>query len=394
PEVLKLAKSSDKWLSLRALWILHKLSKKGIAECEKFALSQNQEMRLVAYRALRHSGQNIQSLASKIVKDSDSRVLREIAASLRDISYQESRKILASLYQRYDGQDQALLYSIGIAATTKKNEFWSELKNSSITKDEKFNKFTRELHPEAAITYLKQQVMNKKIPLEKRTYAAQTLVYVESKSAPLSLLDLWKSTTGELKDFIFKWCFMRIDGDWAKWNLRDTFESAGLIPQKAKIVASKVEIPKERNVPPMRAILKLQGDASKGRLVAQRCKMCHIIEHHGVNYGPGLDGWGPNQSKVDILTAIWDPNATIAHGFSGKTYVLNGGGKVDGIEISQSKYYFKVKSAGGLIQNIPKKLLKKVGKARSGLMFYPETLGLTKGQDFANLVEYLHQLKK
>ena len=144
----------------------------------------------------------------------------------------------------------------------------------------------------------------------------------------------------------------------------------------------------------MSSILELKGDAKKGKLVAQRCKMCHVIEGQGVNYGPGLDGWGANQSKADILKAVWDPNATIAHGFSGRHIVMQNGVRIDGLVIDQSDLYMKVKSAGGVVQSIPIKDIHHSRAARNGLMFYPEKLGLTEGQDFADLVEYLHQLKK
>ena len=167
-----------------------------------------------------------------------------------------------------------------------------------------------------------------------------------------------------------------------------------LLPKAINVVASEVEIPKERLVPPMKDILKLQGHGNKGKLVAQRCKMYHVIEGQGVSYGPGLDGWGPTQSKADILRAIWDPMTTIAHGFSGSQLILNEGGRIDGMIISQSDLYIKIKSAGGLTQDVAVNKVKRIRKARNGLMFYPETLGLTQAQDSADLVEYLHTLKQ
>lgn len=391
--VLKELKSSTDWYRLRLIWILPYLGKEGLELCIETLRKSNMQERLVAYRALRSTGRDMLAHARAIVTSSDSRILREISASIRDKSFEETKEILYEIYKKITVDDDALIFSFGVAAEKKRDEVWNYLNSMVTEKNQKFNVITRELQSKASLLYLKSIVLDINKNLDERKYAAQSIVYIDSKQAPLTVLEMWQKTSGGLKEFIFRWGFMRIDGDWAKWNLRERFESSGFLDAKKDIAESVVVLPKTRKVPPMKEILKLQGNSASGKMIAQRCKMCHIIEKEGVDYGPGLDGWAVNQSREEVLKAVLDPLEKIAHGFSGKQFILLNGKKVDGLVIDRNDLYVKVKSAGGLIQDIPLKDIKNTRTARNGLMYFPETLGLSKAQEFADLAEYLQSLK-
>ena len=44
--------------------------------------------------------------------------------------------------------------------------------------------------------------------------------------------------------------------------------------------------------PSIAEVLRLTGDAPRGKDVASRCLLCHTIGGTGTELGPALDGWG------------------------------------------------------------------------------------------------------
>jgi putative heme-binding domain-containing protein len=135
-------------------------------------------------------------------------------------------------------------------------------------------------------------------------------------------------------------------------------------------------------------IVKLTGNAARGKEVVTRCAMCHTAGGVGADFGPALDGWGQGKSAEVIATAIVRPSAEIAHGYDGVEIKTKDGLTIQGIMLKEGDPLM-VRSMGGVTQIIPADRL--AGPRRrmaESLMMSGAQLGLT-AQDVADLVAFL-----
>jgi len=63
------------------------------------------------------------------------------------------------------------------------------------------------------------------------------------------------------------------------------------------------------------------GDAERGREIvnfhsAAACLRCHVLDGHGGNASPALDGVGARLSRAELLRSLVDPNAAIAENYT------------------------------------------------------------------------------
>lgn len=134
------------------------------------------------------------------------------------------------------------------------------------------------------------------------------------------------------------------------------------------------------------------GDPAKGKVVFKNvCSVCHKLDEVGVNFAPDLHSLS-NQTKINLLTMILDPNNTIAAGYEGYTIETTDGGTFAGIIESENASNLILKSPGGAVQTILKSNIKSMAPMSVSLM--PEGLETSINKDdMANLLEYLKTLK-
>ena len=133
------------------------------------------------------------------------------------------------------------------------------------------------------------------------------------------------------------------------------------------------------------------GDPAKGKTVFKNvCSVCHKLEGVGVNFAPDLHALS-NQTKINLLTMILDPNNTIAAGYEGYTIETTDGGTFAGIIESENASGLILKSPGGTVQTILKSNIKSMAPMSVSLM--PEGLESSVNKDdMADLLEYLKTL--
>ena len=134
------------------------------------------------------------------------------------------------------------------------------------------------------------------------------------------------------------------------------------------------------------------GDPVKGKTVFRNaCAVCHKLDEVGVDFAPDLHALS-NQTKINLLTMILDPNSTIAAGYEGYTIETTDGGTFTGIIESENDSTLILKSAGGAVQTILKGNIKSMAPMSVSLM--PEGLETTVSKDdMADLLEYLKTIK-
>ena len=146
----------------------------------------------------------------------------------------------------------------------------------------------------------------------------------------------------------------------------------------------------ESKLPPIEDILKLKGDADKGKLLATACYMCHKIGENGVDYGPDITAFARAQTSEVVLRSLIDPSAEISHGYNGSVVTTKDKVVVHGRVLSNSNPVI-VQSQGGVMQMIPKNKVESVKGLRRSLMLSAEQLGMD-AQALADLLAYLNTL--
>ncbi|MFK7909536.1 MAG: PVC-type heme-binding CxxCH protein [Akkermansiaceae bacterium] len=391
PAVGNILNETNEHVAARAIWLLPHLGKKGKAECVKLLKVGHPHIRLTAYRALRRANIDILPYAKQLAKDPDPGVRRDIALSLRDLPAEKTKDIFAALAPQVDHTDKNAVEAIGLGAANQENDIWLAIKTAMKPGQphewsEQFAKLTWRLWPSAAVTDLKARAIHPSLTPEARKFAVESLAFISHKSSADAMLALADNPITKA-DATF-WLLRNGLGEWKAMNLMAELKKRGIY-DPSNITATPITVPAPKKPKfSVADVLKLKGNADKGKSTMMRCVMCHQVGKTGPAYGPHLQGWGIAQTPDVIARAIIEPSADIAHGYGGSVVQLKKGGEIHGLLISNGDPLV-IKSTGGVTQMIPRKLIK--GRARSlkrSLMLSADQLGLT-AQDVADLVEYM-----
>lgn len=396
PALEKLLGHSNKFVAARAVWLLPHLGTKGIAACEKLLEHKDPQVRIAAYRAFRRADHDILKYAPKMAADFDSGVRRDVALSLRDLPASKTKSIFATLATQVDENDKNAVEAIGLGAANQENEIWLAIKEhmkpgAPHEWSDQFAKLTWRLWPSAAVKDLEARAKHSSLTPEKRAFAVESLAFIDDKSAADATLNL--AADSPAKAEAARWLLRNGNGEWKKYNIAEELKKRGIY-DPSKIVVTPVTAPKPETPKfSVEDVLKLKGNAAKGKLTANRCIMCHEFNGAGVNYGPNLKGWGQGQTLDVIARSIVDPSADIAHGYSGVGIELKKGGHVHGIASSDGDPMI-ITSTGGVTQMIPRGRVKskRPYKLKHSLMLSADQMGLTP-QDVADLVAFLKEYK-
>jgi len=395
--VVALLDNPNKYIAARAIWLLPHLGAKGLAKCESLLKSENPDVRVVAYRALRRTDAKMLPYAKLLASDPNSAVRRDVALSLRHYSADETLPIFLTLAKSYDGMDKNSLESIGLGAENKEAAIWAGLKKAlapgaATSWSDSFSRLTWRLWPVAAVSDLKLRAQSKDLTQEQREFAVESLSFINDKSAATAVFELTNENS-LVKSKAVYWLLKRGTGAWADMGIKDELKERGIY-DPSKIVVNSITVPeppKSSKLPSVTEILKLKGDAKKGATAIQRCVVCHNINGVGPKkYAPALKGWGSTQSREAIVTSILEPSADIAHGFKGKKVILKDGMIVHGLVVLGDPLH--VTSTGGVVQLIPKSRVKSARWMPRSLMLSAEQLGLS-AQDVADIASYMQQWK-
>ena len=292
----------------------------------------------------------------------------------------------------WDGQDKNYLESIGLGCENHESEVWATLRDGMapgdpLKWDDQFTKLTWRLWPAAALSDLKARATASSLTQEQRVFACESIAFIDDAAAATTMLELAADDSPVRADAV-RWLLLRATGMWAKHDIRKGLKERGVYdPEKVVVNEMKMPpLPKEKKFS-VADVMKLKGDAAKGKASVMRCVMCHQINGVGPAYGPDLKAWAARQGVESTIRAIVDPSADIAHGFSATTVELKDGKRVDGVLVANSDPLI-VRSTGGVTQLIPKNRVAKTRRLRQSLMLSAEQLGMS-AQDVADVVEWL-----
>jgi putative heme-binding domain-containing protein len=294
----------------------------------------------------------------------------------------------------FDGKDRTYLEALGIGATGKEPALYDRLRRDLGVKDDPlswspaFAWIAWRLHVPAAVPGLVARAKASSLSAADRKLAIDTIAFTEDPAASAAMLSLAAPGSATREQATW-WLLNRMSNSWAGYGLRPALKSAGIYDPDA-IALKEVITPDPVPGAPEIAIddvLKLTGDARRGKETSARCLVCHSIGGAGADLAPALDGWGRGRSPEVIATAIIRPSAEIAAGYEATELKTKDNLTIQGILIKQGDPLM-LRSMGGLTQIIP---ADRVGSRRPmtrSLMLTPTQLGLT-AQDIADLVAFL-----
>jgi putative membrane-bound dehydrogenase-like protein len=378
----------------RAIFLLYQLGPEGRQRAGAPESYADPAFRITAYRAMRRAGLDVLPTATRLARDTDSGVRREVALSMRDQPADRALDVLVDIARGFDGKDRSYLEALGTGATGKEPALYDRLRRElgvnadPIAWPGTFTWMAWRLHVPAAVADLSARARSSKLSPADRRLAMDTLAFIKDPTASKAMLALAESDS-PLREGATWWLLNRMSADWAEYGLRPALKAGGIYDPDSNALREAVVPPPPADLPDLSIdeIVRLTGDAARGKTAATRCLMCHAIEGTGAELGPALDGWGRGKSAEVIATALVRPNAEIAHGYDGTEIRTKDGVTIQGLLIKQGDPLM-MRNMGGVTQIIPADRVAARRRMKESLMMSAAQLGLT-AQDVADLVAFL-----
>ena len=274
-DVEQLLESTNPYHQARALWLLSQLGDQGVKIVEENLRSaQNPRLRVTAYRALKNNRKKLLDYAKIAVDDPSPLVRREVAISLRDVSWDQSKDLIVELFQQFNGKDRWYLEALGMALEGKEASAYAYLLTDQSENPEDwsdaFSVLTWRLHPTTSITALKKRAINENVSDSLRLLAVDALAFIKDKEAVVAMLELGQTDSDHIVNKLANyWLNHRKNNDWYDlWNWKSFEKSAEFqIPGKIVKLQKRMlddQLPIDKR---MEAAMEMAGTAVGGRLL-------------------------------------------------------------------------------------------------------------------------------
>jgi putative membrane-bound dehydrogenase-like protein len=392
--VAALLKDSNPYMRGRAMFLLYQMGPEGQKRAGTPESQSDPAMKIAAFRAMRRANLDILPVSATLALDSDAGVRREVALSMRDLPADKTLDILVDIARGFDGKDRSYLEALGTGASGKEAALYDKVRQALAIKDdplawpETFTWITWRLHVPAAVPALTARAQSPKLSAADRRFAIDTLAFVTDPSASKAMLTL-AAPNSPMRESATLWLLNRFSNDWKDYGLRPALKDAGIYDPDAITLKEIVMPPAPADLQELSIddIVKLTGDAARGKATSARCQMCHAIGGAGAEFGPALDGWGRGKAADVIATAIVRPSAEIAHGYEGMELRTKDNLTIQGVLLKEGDPLM-MRSMGGVTQIIPMDRVTGRRRMPQSLMMSAAQLGLTP-QDVADLIAFL-----
>jgi putative membrane-bound dehydrogenase-like protein len=154
----------------------------------------------------------------------------------------------------------------------------------------------------------------------------------------------------------------------------------------------------DKPLPPLVELLKIKGDAARGKLVyaseeSGNCIRCHVVNGAGKEVGPDLSEIGSKLSREALYESILYPNAGISHNYETHALVLRSGEVQTGILLSETPEAITLRGADALAHTFARSDVLESRKEKTSLMPADLHKQMT-ASELADLIEYLASLRK
>ena len=221
PEIKKLLEEENPYHHARAVWLLSQLGEQGIAEVEKLLDDGDEDIRVVALRALRHTRPDILPYAEKLAADRSALVRREVVIALTGLPAQKTKEILLRLAHEYDGKDRWYLEALGTAFQGYESEIYPEFLRKFQAVgiapdkwDQKLASLVWRLHPPEAVKDLMIRASAPSLSESDRAEALTALAFIKTPQAVKAMLSLSKDKNKSIAEQATYWVTFRQGNDW------------------------------------------------------------------------------------------------------------------------------------------------------------------------------------
>ncbi len=389
PAVRKLLAHSNSFIQARAVWVLAKLGKNGLKIVEDHLDHNDANIRICAFRALRHANHRILEHADKLANDSSPAVRREVALAMRYIPFDRSKNILLKIAQGYDGMDRYYVEAFGIGCTDKEDKVYALLKKTMGSKkyQPRYSGLVWRLHPAQAIPEIKKWALDKTLNPKVHRSMLFALSLIEAPQALKAMIEIAKNGQSETSSLAKAFIEKRNQGIWNKYQAMELLNGKNIIKTEYVDRLAPTSFGIEKDLPHADQILALKGNPENGKNAIVRCYVCHKVGSVGVEFGPTLQGWGNGQDRKTILKAITNPSDDLAHGYEGTELIVRGNKRIQGF-IQAEGDPLVIRVFGGEDLVIAEKDVIKRKTMKTSLMAPASRLGLD-AQELRDVVEYL-----
>jgi len=348
------ANEGNHYYVARGLFLMARLKNGlGASFVNEILKSNDEQMRMVAIRALRFSEKMpVAAIVEKMVRDPSAAIRREVLAMMRGMEWQDVREPLEKLIMGYDGKNRWYLEALGAVSDDYLEKVYDVLvkpqqPDPKVWNERQMNLAWRIRSP-GALADLADCIMAKKIDVETFRRLAYTFALCysdEERNRNLNFMkkfEEYEAFKGEdyqtiIKEFIEK----------------DISDPDPVPLTQSYLFPTKFGIPTELGS--IDEIASLKPEAGNGRSRAALCMVCHQIGGAGTPFGPDLTNWGQVRDIKEVIRAIVDPSAELAHGYDKPLVVTQSGHRLEGVSRGYSWHAgaIRVKTMGGVTLKVP-----------------------------------------
>jgi len=254
-----LLSSENPYHHARAAWLLNTADSASKKTLEQWVAGKDTRLGVVAFRALRQSTAKPQLL--KLISQQMGRnsfLDREMAIALRDFNWVEKKALIERITNRYDGNDDYLLETIGISAELHEEELYAtitqkynaKLKSATGQWIKPYARLVWRLHPASSVPKLKAWILSPSIPVTERKRAMTALAFIHDAKAAKLMLELSSSSSKIIADQAKYWLAFRQGNDWADlldwktvgFDLKQERRLASMVAAKERIMNLNISV--------------------------------------------------------------------------------------------------------------------------------------------------------
>lgn len=235
-DVKEILDSDNPYHQARAIWLLANLGQNGVAEVEAMLESNDPNLRITAFRALRQAKpDDLLTYAALLCKDSSPAVRRAVAVALRDVPLEDMQDLAVELASRYEGGDRYYVEALGLALSGKEEAIYPVLEakmgGDPLKWSDAFADIVWRLHPKAAIAALEQRAASTALPEHQRQQAMVALGFIDDQKAVDAMQQLMASNEPELHDKALWWLRYRQRNSWRNYDMEASVLQAEISPK-------------------------------------------------------------------------------------------------------------------------------------------------------------------
>ncbi|MGB1260125.1 MAG: PVC-type heme-binding CxxCH protein [Akkermansiaceae bacterium] len=338
----------------RAAFIMAQLKdERGPASVKALLSAEDPHWRILAIRALRHAEREpMVPILTQMANDKHIAVRREVLSTMRGMKLADISAPLAKLIASYDGKNRWYLEALGAVTDDYPEEVYQKLIKPTQPEPKSWTARQRNLawrvRSPQALADLADCMIAQNVDLS--TFRQLAYTY-----------GLCYTDTERKKNYAFFQRFKKhpaFSGADYQLTITEFLEKDVNDPDPIALTQSYL-FPKKFGIPTkigtVKEISALKPNIDNGRSKAALCTMCHQIGSNGAPFGPNLTNWGQVRKTSEVVQAIINPSAELAHGYDKPLVITQNGHRMEGVARGYSYHAgaIRVKTVGGSTIKVP-----------------------------------------